>query len=191
MATRICGCAVIFFVGLGIAMPRAQPVALLLADLGVIKTHSRPHVSNDNPFSEAHFKTLNTVHGFPSDSDQSKTAARSVRISSAGTTMSTATAASVFSRPRRPRWPGGDRARPSPARPYGGLPAQPERFVKGRPRPADVPQAVWINPPAKNRTAQDAPETTIVISDDSRSTQFQTRTTLPPIRDDQDEDPGL
>src|SRR5947209_4022993 len=36
----------------------SKPVALLLADLGVTKTHSRPHVSNDNPFSEAQFKTL-------------------------------------------------------------------------------------------------------------------------------------
>jgi putative transposase len=35
----------------------SKPVALLLADLGVTKTHARPHVSNDNPFSEAHFKT--------------------------------------------------------------------------------------------------------------------------------------
>jgi len=36
----------------------SKSVALLLADLGVTKTHSRPHVSDDNPFSEAHFKTL-------------------------------------------------------------------------------------------------------------------------------------
>src|ERR1700730_18019684 len=35
-----------------------QPVALLLADLGVTQSHSRPHVSNDNPYSEAQFKTL-------------------------------------------------------------------------------------------------------------------------------------
>jgi putative transposase len=41
------------------ASMRSKPVALLLADLGMTKTHSRPHVSNDNPFSEAHFKTLN------------------------------------------------------------------------------------------------------------------------------------
>ncbi len=40
------------------ASMRSKPVALLLADLGVTKTHSRPHVSNDNPFSEAQFKTL-------------------------------------------------------------------------------------------------------------------------------------
>jgi putative transposase len=36
----------------------SKPVAFLLADLGVTKTHSRPHVSDDNPFSESHFKTL-------------------------------------------------------------------------------------------------------------------------------------
>jgi putative transposase len=36
----------------------SRPVAFLLADLGVTKTHSRPHVSNDNPYSEAQFKTL-------------------------------------------------------------------------------------------------------------------------------------
>jgi putative transposase len=43
----------------------SKPVALLLADLGVIKTHARPHVSNDNPFSEAHFKTLKYRPAFP------------------------------------------------------------------------------------------------------------------------------
>jgi putative transposase len=43
----------------------SKPVALLLADLGVSKTHSRPHVSNDNPFSEAHFKTLKYRPAFP------------------------------------------------------------------------------------------------------------------------------
>src|SRR5258708_28278962 len=36
----------------------SKAVALLLADLGITRTHSRPHVSNDNPFSEAQFKTL-------------------------------------------------------------------------------------------------------------------------------------
>lgn len=43
----------------------AKNVALLMADLGVTKTHSRPHVSNDNPFSEAHFKTLKYRPDFP------------------------------------------------------------------------------------------------------------------------------
>ena len=44
---------------------RSKPVAILLADLGVTKTHNRPHTSNDNPYSEAHFKTLKYQPGFP------------------------------------------------------------------------------------------------------------------------------
>jgi transposase InsO family protein len=43
----------------------AKPTAFLLADLGVTKSHSRPHTSNDNPFSEAHFKTLKYQPEFP------------------------------------------------------------------------------------------------------------------------------
>ena len=43
----------------------SKPVAFLLADLGVTKSHSRPHCSNDNPFSEAQFKTLKYRPNFP------------------------------------------------------------------------------------------------------------------------------
>ena len=43
----------------------SKPVALLLADLGITKTHSRPHVSDDNPFSESQFKTLKYRPDFP------------------------------------------------------------------------------------------------------------------------------
>jgi len=43
----------------------SQSVGQLLADLGITKTHSRPHVSNDNPFSEAGFKTLKYRPDFP------------------------------------------------------------------------------------------------------------------------------
>jgi putative transposase len=43
----------------------SKPVAFLLADLGVTKTHSRPQVSNDNPYSEAAFKTLKYRPDFP------------------------------------------------------------------------------------------------------------------------------
>lgn len=44
---------------------KSNAVGQLLADLGVTKTHSRPHVSNDNPYSEAAFKTLKYRPGFP------------------------------------------------------------------------------------------------------------------------------
>jgi putative transposase len=43
----------------------SKPVAFLLADLGVTKTHSRPHISNDNPYSESHFRTLKYRPDFP------------------------------------------------------------------------------------------------------------------------------
>jgi putative transposase len=43
----------------------SRPVAFLLADLGITQSHSRPHVSNDNPFSEAQFKTLKYRPYFP------------------------------------------------------------------------------------------------------------------------------
>ncbi len=43
----------------------SKPVAQLLVDLGVARSHSRPHVSNDNPFSEAAFKTLKYAPAFP------------------------------------------------------------------------------------------------------------------------------
>lgn len=44
---------------------RSKPVSALLVDMDVVKTHSRPHVSDDNPFSEAHFKTLKYRPTFP------------------------------------------------------------------------------------------------------------------------------
>jgi len=43
----------------------SKTVALLLSDLGVTKSHSRPYVSNDNPFSESQFKTLKYQPQFP------------------------------------------------------------------------------------------------------------------------------
>jgi putative transposase len=43
----------------------AKPVAFLLAELGVTKSHSRPHVSNDNPYSESQFRTMKYRPEFP------------------------------------------------------------------------------------------------------------------------------
>ena len=44
---------------------KSKPLAMLLSDLGVTKTHSRPQVSNDNPYSESQFKTLKYRPEFP------------------------------------------------------------------------------------------------------------------------------
>lgn len=44
---------------------KSKPVAFLMADMGITKTHSRPYTSDDNPFSEAQFKTLKYRPDFP------------------------------------------------------------------------------------------------------------------------------
>ena len=67
-------------------------VALLLAELGVTKTHSRPHVSNDNPYSEAQFKTLKYRPPSRRASAPWKMRAPTAPPSSSGTTRSLATA---------------------------------------------------------------------------------------------------
>jgi len=86
----------------------SKPVALLMADLGVTKTHSRPHVSDDNPYSESQFKTLkpgaprtgprpwggSTCPSSPSASAPSRTRVPLARSSSPGTTTNIITAAS-------------------------------------------------------------------------------------------------
>jgi putative transposase len=69
----------------------SKPVALLLSDLGVTKSHSRPHVSNDNPYSEAQFKTLHHHPTFPDRFGSLEDARSFASGSSAGTTPSSAT----------------------------------------------------------------------------------------------------
>lgn len=71
---------------------KAKDLALLMADLGITKTHSRPYTGNDNPYSEAQFKTLKYRPGTRKGSGLSREPEPSVGPSFAGTTMSTATA---------------------------------------------------------------------------------------------------
>ena len=78
---------------------RSKPVALLLADLGVTKTHGRPQVSNDNPFSEAQFKTLKYCPQFPERFGSIEDGRAFGQVFFPGTTSSTVTAAWAFSRP--------------------------------------------------------------------------------------------
>jgi putative transposase len=126
----------------------SKPVALLLADLGVTKTHSRPSVSNDNPFSEAQFKTLKYRPQFP-DRFGSIEDSRAFCVGFfdwynnrhyhsglallTPTTVHHGNSATVI-----------ERRRAVLAAAYA---AHPERFVRRAPRPAKPPTAVWINPP--------------------------------------------
>ncbi len=134
----------------------SKPVALLLADLGVTKTHSRPHVSNDNPFSEAQFKTLKYRPGFPdrfSSMDEARAFCQTFfrwynlehRHSGIGLLP--------------PEVVHAGRAQAAyDARVQVLATAQaahPERFVRHPPRPPQLPTAAWINPPSPTSPLQE------------------------------------
>jgi putative transposase len=74
----------------------SKGVEQLLVDLGVTKTHSRPHVSNDNPYSEAHFKTLKYRPTFPAQFGSLEDARSFCPRFSTGTTMSIITPVSRY-----------------------------------------------------------------------------------------------
>ena len=138
----------------------SKPVALLLADLGVTRSLSRPHVSNDNPFSESQFKTLKYCPAFPdrfSSLEHARTFSgeffpwynREHRHS--GIAMLTpevvhyARAEEVIAARRLVL--------------EEAFRQHPERFVRKRPEPLTLPAAVWINPPAK--AAENPPAATL------------------------------
>jgi len=127
----------------------SKPVALLMADLGVTKTHSRPHVSNDNPFSEAQFRTLKYRPEYPErfgcQPDARSWAAEFFQwynYEHHHSGLGLLTPADVhFGRAQAML----DQRQQVLQIAYQ---KNPERFVKGPPRPAQLPAAVWINPPA-------------------------------------------
>lgn len=127
---------------------RSKLVAQLLADLGVTKTHSRPHVSNDNAFSEAGFKTLKYRPDFP-ERFGSLEDARAYCVD-------------FFAWYNAEHYHSGISLQTPEAVHYGRAQAvvderaavltaahaaHPERFVRGVPKPAALPTAVWINKP--------------------------------------------
>ena len=151
---------------------KSKPVALLLADLGVTKTHSRPHVSNDNPFSEAQCKTLKYCPQFPERFGSLEDGRAFGQVFFPWYNQEHRHSGLGFLTPAVVHFgqaPTGRAQRQQVL--AAAYAAHPERFVKGRSQPADLPRAVWINPPAKNTAAQDAPGTTIVIMDDLRVDQ--------------------
>jgi putative transposase len=128
----------------------SKPVALLLADLGVAKSHSRPHVSNDNPYSEAQFKTLKYRPGFPSRFGSIEDARAFCqgffpwyntehRHSGIGLLTPASVHAGRAEDIRAAR-------AVTLAQAYA---VHPERFVRRPPTPPELPTAVWINPPSR------------------------------------------
>jgi putative transposase len=141
---------------------KSQTVAQLLATLGVTKSHSRPHTSDDNPFSESQFKTLKYRPEFPERFGSFEHALGLCRAlfhwynhehHHAGIAL--LTPATVHFGQAEPVLDARYQALLAAYR------AHPERFVQGPPKRPQLPSAVWINPPPTETTRQDAPGTTI------------------------------
>ncbi len=127
----------------------SKPVAFLLADLGIGRSHSRPHVSNDNPYSESQFKTLKYRSAFP---------ARFACVEEARAFCQT-----FFPWYNTEHRHSGIGLHTPEAVHYGlanarqrvraetlndAYAAHPERFVRNLPTPPAIPTAAWINKPA-------------------------------------------
>ena len=136
----------------------SKPVAELPADLGIGRTHSRPHVSNDNPFSEAAFKTLKYCPAFP-DRFGSIADARAFceqffsyynhghRHSGIGLHTPASVHYGTAKEIRAKRATTLD----------GAYAANPARFRHRRPTPPKLPTAAWINKPSIENDAQKKP----------------------------------
>ena len=133
----------------------AKPVAFLLADLGVTKSHSRPHTSNDNPFSESQFRTMKYRPEFPDRfgcfQDAHSFCSRFFnwynhehRHSGIG-----------FHTPADVHYGRAEHIREQRAVVLNdAYAAHPERFVRKPPQPPPLPTAVWINEPKEDTTTQ-------------------------------------
>jgi len=145
----------------------SKPVALLLADLGVIKTHSRPHVSNDNPFSESQFKTMKYRPEFPERFGSLEDGRVFGHVFFPWYNHEHHHSGLGFLTPAVVHYGLAESVREKRKRVLvAAYAAHPERFVRGTPKLAELPHAVWINPPLKKTARQDGAGSTIVTSDD-------------------------
>jgi len=132
----------------------SKPVAFLLADLGVIQSHSRPHVSNDNPYSESQFKTLKYRPDFPARFASIEAARAHCQVffpwynhEHRHSALGLHTAADVHH---------GRAGQVQAARAHvltAAFTAHPERFVRKPPQPPPLPGASWINQPEQKEAA--------------------------------------
>lgn len=134
-------------------------VVQLMADLGVVKTHSRPHTSNDNPYSEAHFKTMKYCPAFPGSFGSLEDAKRFCRGFFEWYNTRHHHGGLGYLTPDQVH--NGEAPRIQEIRKAvlaGAYAAHPERFVNGPPSPPPLPTAAWINPPTSPNPAADPPE---------------------------------
>jgi hypothetical protein len=128
---------------------RAKATALLLADLGVTKSHSRPHTSNDNPFSESHFKTMKHQPQFPQQFGRIQDAKIFCRCFLDWYNRDHHHAGIGLMTPDQMHYGLADQVHAARQVTLdGAFSRNPERFVRKESEPPAKPIATWINPPS-------------------------------------------
>ena len=131
----------------------AKPVAHLLADLGVTKSHSRPHVSNDNPYSESHFRTLKYRPDFPKTFGSFEDAHDHCGRFFAWYNDDHRHSGIGFHTPADVHYGRAELVRERRGRVLNlAYAAHPERFVRKPPTPPELPTVAWINRPEEAST---------------------------------------
>ena len=126
----------------------SKPVALLLADLGVTKTHGRPHTSNDNPFSESHFKTLKYRPEFPDRFGSIEDGRVFCQQFFAWYNTEHHHSALGWLTPEVVHYRQAEEVRSARQEVLKeAYRINPDRFVRKPPQPPRLPECVWINPP--------------------------------------------
>jgi len=126
----------------------SKPVALLLADLGVTKTHSRPHVSNDNPYSESQFKTLKYRPDFPERFGSMEDARGFCQTFFPWYNTEHHHSGISFLTPEQVHYGLAKQiVKEREAVLKRAYEIRPDRFKKGPPKPMSLPETVWINKP--------------------------------------------
>jgi putative transposase len=144
----------------------SKTVALLFSDLDILRSHSRPHVSDDNPFSESHFRTLKYRPEVPDRFGSVEHARQVCRPLFDWYNTEHHHSGLAFLTPATVHHGRADLVLDARHRVrLAAYAAHPERFVNGPPRRQSLPPAVWINPPEKT-THQDAPGSTQADPDD-------------------------
>ncbi len=130
------------------ASMRSKPVALLLSDLGVTKTHSRPHTSDDNPYSEAHFKTLKYRPGCPKRFGSVQHARQwAAELMHWYNTAHHHSALGLMTPEVVHHGRAQELRQHRQQVLHAAFAAHPQRFVRGTPTPPKLPTQVWINQP--------------------------------------------
>jgi len=127
---------------------KSKPVAFLLSDLGITKTHSRPHTSDDNPYSESQFKTLKYRPDFPERFGSIEDARAFCQTFFLWYNQGHRHTGISLLTPEMVHYGRADTIIQSRQNVLtAAYEAHPERFVRKMPLHKPLPEAAWINPP--------------------------------------------